>query len=124
VLNAYVTPHVSPLPGTVADRWLGRLTDSTCHHEVERWGHQRPRARASDPHGAVGAGARDGAARIAREAGFEDVITIDVGGTARRQLVRGGEPALTATARSAVPATSINRHSHHRGRRRQHRRIN
>jgi N-methylhydantoinase A len=101
VLNAYVTPHVSRYLGTVADR-LGTagLTDSALFimksnggvisaHDASR---QAIHTALSGPAGGV-----MGAARIAAEAGFEDVITIDVGGTsADVSLVRGGEPALTA----------------------------
>src|SRR6266496_5748687 len=104
VLNAYVTPHVSRYLGTVADR-LGTagLTDSTLFIMKSNGGvisaadasRQAIHTALSGPAGGV-----MGAARIAAEAGFEDVITIDVGGTsADVSLVRGGEPALTATGK-------------------------
>jgi N-methylhydantoinase A len=102
VLNAYVTPHVSRYLSTVADRLAdAALTDSSLFIMKSNGGvisaqdasRQAIHTALSGPAGGV-----MGAARIAAEAGFEDVITIDVGGTsADVSLVRGGEPALTAT---------------------------
>ena len=44
---------------------------------------------------------------MAREAGFEDVITIDVGGTsADVSLIRDGEPDLPPRARSGYSRSS------------------
>jgi N-methylhydantoinase A len=102
VLNAYVTPHVS----RYLDALTARLTQAV-GHEVSLLIMKSsggvigaPTAARQAIHTALSGPAAGviGATETAREAGFEDIITIDVGGTsADVSLVRGGSPTLTTS---------------------------
>jgi N-methylhydantoinase A len=101
VLNAYVTPHVSRYLATVGERLAGAGSgDSSLYIMKSNGGvigaqdaaRQAIHTALSGPAGGVA-----GAARLAAEAGFGDVITIDVGGTsADVSLIRDGQPAFTS----------------------------
>jgi N-methylhydantoinase A len=107
VLNAYVTPHVSRYLQTVGDRLGGAgLTDSRLFIMKSNGGvisaseasQQAIHTALSGPAGGV-----MGAVRIASEAGFDDIISIDVGGTsADVSLVRGGEPSFSSEGKIGV----------------------
>jgi N-methylhydantoinase A len=102
VLNAYVTPHVS----RYLDALSSRLTDAA-GHEVSLLIMKSsggvigaPTAARQAIHTALSGPAAGviGATQTASDAGFDDIITIDVGGTsADVSLVRGGHPTLTTS---------------------------
>ena len=104
VLNAYVTPHVSRYLSTVGARLdqaglgagaAGRLFIMKSNGGVigaQDAARQAIHTALSGPAGGVA-----GAARLASQAGYADVITIDVGGTsADVSLIRDGQPAFTS----------------------------
>ncbi|HEY1296165.1 MAG TPA: hydantoinase/oxoprolinase family protein [Chloroflexota bacterium] len=102
VLNAYVTPHVS----RYLDALGARLTEAVTHDVslliMKSSGGVigAPTAARQAIHTALSGPAAGviGAAQTAREAGLDDIITIDVGGTsADVSLVRGGQPMLTTS---------------------------
>jgi N-methylhydantoinase A len=104
VLNAYVTPHVSRYLRTVGERLSASGLDDEHLFIMKSNGGVISAADASRQaiHTALSgpAGGVMGAAQIAAEAGFADVITIDVGGTsADVSLVRGGEPGFSSEGR-------------------------
>ena len=101
-LNAYVTPHVS----RYLDALGSRLTDAVTHDVslliMKSNGGVIGAATAARQaiHTALSGPAAGviGATQTAREAGFDDIITMDVGGTsADVSLVRGGVPTLTTS---------------------------
>jgi N-methylhydantoinase A len=103
VLNAYVTPHVSRYLALVSDRLHRAEMDATSLFLMKANGgvisvdlavRQAIQTSLSGPAGGV-----IGAARLADESGFDNIITIDVGGTsADVSLIRGASPALTQEA--------------------------
>lgn len=101
-LNAYVTPHVS----RYLDALSARLAEAVSHDVslliMKSSGGVigAPTAARQAIHTALSGPAAGviGATQTAGEAGFEDIITIDVGGTsADVSLVRGGSPTLTTS---------------------------
>jgi N-methylhydantoinase A len=111
VLNAYVTPHVSRYLETIGRR-LGASTNGQAGQTTPQSGDSRLFIMKSNG-GVIGAqdaarqaihtalsgpaGGVAGAARIASEAGFADIISIDVGGTsADVSLIREGTLAFTS----------------------------
>lgn len=100
VLNAYVTPHVSRYLATVSDRLHQAEMKGTSLFLMKANGgvisvdlavQQAIQTSLSGPAGGV-----IGAARLGEESGFNDIITIDVGGTsADVSLIRGAAPTLT-----------------------------
>jgi N-methylhydantoinase A len=111
VLNAYVTPHVSRYLETIGRR-LGAPTNGQSGPTTLEPAESRlfimksnggvigaPDAARQAIHTALSgpAGGVAGAARIASEAGFADIISIDVGGTsADVSLIREGTLAFTS----------------------------
>src|SRR5262249_46708868 len=102
VLNAYVTPHVS----RYLDTLNARLTEAVAHDVSLLIMKARggvigaPTAARQAIHTALSGPAAGviGATQTAHQAGLDDIITIDVGGTsADVSLVRGGHPALTTS---------------------------
>jgi N-methylhydantoinase A len=102
VLNAYVTPHVSRYLDALSSRLTHAITHDVSLLIMKSSGGVigAPTAARQAIHTALSGPAAGviGATQTAREAGFEDIITIDVGGTsADVSLVRGGIPALTTS---------------------------
>ena len=102
VLNAYVTPHVSRYLDSLSSRLTETVTHDVSLLIMKSSGGVigAPTAARQAIHTALSGPAAGviGATETARQAGFEDIITIDVGGTsADVSLVRGGIPTLTTS---------------------------
>jgi N-methylhydantoinase A len=102
VLNAYVTPHVSRYLDALSARLKQALSHDVSLLIMKSSGGVigAPTAARQAIHTALSGPAAGviGATQTAAEAGFEDIITIDVGGTsADVSLVRGGSPTLTTS---------------------------
>jgi N-methylhydantoinase A len=102
VLNAYVTPHVSRYLDALSQRLADALTHDVSLLIMKSSGGVigAPTAARQAIHTALSGPAAGviGATQTASEAGFEDIITIDVGGTsADVSLVRGGTATLTTS---------------------------
>ena len=102
VLNAYVTPHVSRYLDALSSRLTQAVTHDVSLLIMKSSGGVigAPMAARQAIHTALSGPAAGviGATETAREAGFDDIITIDVGGTsADVSLVRGGSPTLTTS---------------------------
>ena len=100
-LNAYLQPVVaSYLAKLEAALGAGKFRRQLPHRAVERRHHvDRDRAAAAGAHRAVRAGRRRrrGARRIAKAAGFDNVITCDLGGTSFDvSVIAGGKASLAA----------------------------
>ena len=102
VLNAYVTPHVSRYLDVLGSQLNRALRRDVSLLIMKSSGGVigAPTAARQAIHTALSGPAAGviGATQTAREAGFEDIITIDVGGTsADVSLVRAGAPTLTTS---------------------------
>ncbi|MCL5950259.1 MAG: hydantoinase/oxoprolinase family protein [Chloroflexi bacterium] len=101
VLNAYVTPHVSQYLGALESRLKESNLRGTSLFIMKSNGGVvgAPAAARQAIHTALSGPAAGviGATTLSNEAGFRNVITIDVGGTsADISLVRDGKPAFTS----------------------------
>jgi N-methylhydantoinase A len=104
VLNAYVTPHVSRYLGMVQEKLDDAKMHSSSLYVMKASGGVISSALASQQaiHTVLSGPAAGviGATRIAGEAGYSNIITIDVGGTsADVSLVRNREPLITSEGR-------------------------
>jgi N-methylhydantoinase A len=102
VLNAYVTPHVSRYLDELSVRLAQALEHDVSLSIMKSSGGVigAPTAARQAIHTALSGPAAGviGATQTAREAGLDDIITIDVGGTsADVSLVRDGQPTLTTS---------------------------
>jgi N-methylhydantoinase A len=116
-LNAYVLPIVG--------RYVGRLEG-----ELRAGGVRAPLRIMKSNGGVIGADAARrqpihtalsgpaagvvGARVVGATAGFADLISVDVGGTSGRRLIRGGEAEVTSRAASALALARVMLDVHHR----------
>lgn len=99
VVNAFLGPVVSGYLKNLTDRLKAAGIDRPLHIMQSSGGQMSAASAATKPAYIVESGPAAGviaAARIAKRAGLDDVITLDMGGTtAKTAIVESGEPAKT-----------------------------
>ena len=99
VVNAYIGPTVKNYLGRLSKHLSGAGLDATLHIMQSNGGAMSAGAAVDRPAYIVESGPAAGViacARVAREVGHANVISLDMGGTtAKAAIVEGGEPAKT-----------------------------